>query len=49
MDHDAWWMGIEAGGKYYHLKFTVHDARLCVHLADQGDEYAEWEGDNRPA
>ena len=48
MDHDAWWMGIEGGGKYYHLNFAVRDGRLCVHLADQGDEYAEWEGDNRP-
>jgi len=47
MDHDAWWMGIEAGGKYFHLNFTLRDGRLCVHLSDQGDD-AEWEGDNRP-
>lgn len=48
MDHDAWWMGIEAGGKYLHLNFTLQDGRLCVHLSNQGDEYAEWEGDSRP-
>jgi hypothetical protein len=48
MDHDAWWMGIEAGGKYFHLNFTLQDGRLRVHLSDQGDEYAEWEGDSRP-
>jgi hypothetical protein len=47
MSHDQWWMGIEAGGKYFHLNFDVKDGRLCVHLSDQGDEYAEWEGDNR--
>jgi hypothetical protein len=47
MSHDQWWMGIEAGGKYFHLNFDVKDGRLCVHLSDQGEEYAEWEGDNR--
>jgi hypothetical protein len=48
MSHDQWWMGIEAGGKYFHLNFNVSDGRLCVHLSDQGDgENAEWEGDNR--
>ena len=48
MDHDAWWMGIEAGGKYFHLNFTLRNGRLCVHLSDQSEEGTEWEGDNRP-
>jgi hypothetical protein len=48
MHHDTWWMGIEAGGKYFHLNFALSDGRLQVHLADQGEAYAEWEGDNRP-
>jgi hypothetical protein len=51
MDHDQWWMGIEAGGRYFHLNFSVDDGRLSVHLSDQtddqGEHYAEWEGDNR--
>ena len=38
---------IEAGGKYFHLNFGVTDGRLTVHLSDQNDEGAEWEGDNR--
>jgi hypothetical protein len=51
MGHDQWWMGIEAGGRYFHLNFSLDDGRLHVHLSDQtddqGDEDAEWEGDNR--
>ena len=47
MSHDHWWMGFEAGGKYFHLNFTTRDGLLCVDLSDQGDEDAEWEGDNR--
>jgi hypothetical protein len=47
MSHDHWWMGIDAGGKYFHLNFTVRDGKLYVHLSDQGEEDAEWEGDNR--
>jgi hypothetical protein len=44
-------MGIEAGGRYLHLNFSVDDGRLHVHLSDQtndqGEHYPEWEGDNR--
>jgi len=51
MDHDRWWMGIEAGGRYFHLNFSLDDGRLHVHLSDQtddqGEHSAEWEGDNR--
>jgi hypothetical protein len=51
MDHDRWWMGIEAGGRYFHLNFSLDDGRLHVHLSDQtddqGEHYAEWEGDSR--
>jgi hypothetical protein len=48
MDHDQWWMGITAGGKYFHLNFGIHDGRLRVHLSDQSDDSdAEWEADNR--
>ena len=47
MAHDAWFMGIEAGGKYFHLNFAVADGQLCVHLSDQGEEYSDWEGDSR--
>ena len=47
MDHDAWWMGINAGGKYFHLNFTLQDGQLRVHLSDQSDDGAEWEGDSR--
>ena len=47
MDHDQWWMAIEAGGKHVHLWFTLEDGRLCVRLSDQDDENAVWEGDNR--
>ena len=25
MSHDHWWMGLEAGGKYFHLNFGVQD------------------------
>jgi hypothetical protein len=47
MAHDHWWMGLEAGGKYFHLNFGVQDGRLWVRLSDQGEENTEWEGDNR--
>ena len=47
MSHDHWWMGLEAGGEYFHLNFGVNDGRLWVRLSDQGEEDAEWEGDNR--
>ena len=47
MSHDHWWMGLEAGDKYFHLNFGVQDGRLWVRLSDQGEEDAEWEGDNR--
>jgi hypothetical protein len=47
MSHDSWWMVIEAGGKYFHLNFGVHEGVLHVNLSDQGDEFAEWEGDSR--
>ena len=47
MSHDHWWMGLEAGGKYFHLNFGVQDGRLWVRLSDQGEEDAEWEGDSR--
>ena len=40
MDHDQWWMGIEAGGRYFHLNFSVDDGRLSVHLSDQTDTRA---------
>src|ERR1039458_5405517 len=47
MAHDHWWMGLEAGGKYFHLNFGVQGGRLWVRLSDQGEEGAEWEGDCR--
>jgi len=47
MSHDHWWMGLEAGGKYFHLNFGVESGRLWVRLSDQSEESAEWEGDNR--
>ena len=48
MSHDQWWMGIEAGGKYFHLNLGLNDdGQFYVNLSDQGDEDAEWEGDNR--
>jgi hypothetical protein len=47
MAHDHWWMGLEAGGKYFHPNFGVQGGRLWVRLSDQGDENAEWEGDSR--
>jgi len=47
MSHDQWFMGIEAGGKYFHLNFGLRDGQLQVNLSDQGDEDAEWEGDSR--
>jgi hypothetical protein len=49
MSHDQWWMGIEAGGKYFHLNFGLRDGKLQVNLSDQTtDEYADWEGETRP-
>jgi hypothetical protein len=47
MSHDQWFIGIEAGGKYFHLWFLLRDGKLEVNLSDQGDEYVEWEGDSR--
>ena len=47
MAHDHWWMGLEAGGKHFHLNFGVQGGRLWVRLSDQGEENAEWEGDSR--
>lgn len=54
MSHDHWWMGLEAGGKYFHLNISSVEGRLLVQLSDQGenneggDTDGEWEGDNRP-
>ena len=47
MNHDEWWMGIQAGGKDFALWFSLENGRLCVRLADQDDENAWWDGDNR--
>jgi hypothetical protein len=47
MVHDHWWLGLEAGGKYFHLNLGVRDGRLWVRLSDQGEESAEWEWDSR--
>ena len=47
MAHDHWWMGLEAGGKRFHLNFGVQDGHLWVRLSDQGEENTEWEGDSR--
>jgi len=47
MAHDHWWMGLEAGGKHFHLNFGVQDGHLWVRLSDPGDESAEWEGESR--
>ena len=47
MDNNQWWMGIQAGGRYFHLWFSLEDGCLCVRLSDQDDEDARWEGDNR--
>jgi hypothetical protein len=48
MSHDSWFMGITAGGKYFHLNFALVDGRLEVILSDQDeDEYVEWVGDSR--
>ena len=46
MSYDQWWMGIRAGGKHFHLWFTLEDGRLFVTLTDQ-DQEAQWEGHNR--
>ena len=29
MAHDHWWMGLEAGGKYFHPNFGVQDGPAC--------------------
>jgi hypothetical protein len=47
MDDNQWWIGIQAGGRDFHLWFSLEDGRLCVRLSDQDDEEALWEGDNR--
>ena len=47
MADDHWWMGLEAGGKYFHLNSGTQGGRLWVRLSDQGEENAEWEGDSR--
>jgi len=47
MTHEHWWMGISAGGKYFHLNVRIEDGRLAVHLSDQHDGNAKWEGDSR--
>lgn len=47
MAHDSWWMGIEAGGKDFHLWFTLKDGSLCVRLTDENEEDKQWEGDSR--
>ena len=47
MSHDQWFIGIGAGGKYFHLLFALTEGKLQVTLSDQGEEYAEWEGDSR--
>lgn len=33
-------MGIQSGGKYFYLWFTLGDGRLCVRLVDQDDQNA---------
>jgi len=45
--HDHWWMGLEAGGKYFLLNFGVQGGRLRVQLSDQGSDDAELEDDSR--
>jgi len=47
MAHDHWWMGLEAGGKHFHLSCGVGGGRWWVRLADQSGESREWEGDSR--
>jgi hypothetical protein len=48
MSHDSWWMGIEAGGKYFHLNFALANGRLEVVLSDQDEPNdVEWVGDSR--
>jgi hypothetical protein len=48
MSHDRWFMGIEAGGKYFHLNFGLSDGELTVMLSDQDKgQSGEWEGDSR--
>jgi len=41
MAYDHWWMGLEAGGKHFHLNFGIQDGRLWVRLSDQGEESTE--------
>lgn len=47
MDHDRWWIGLDAVENSFHLKFGIEDGRLCAYLSDQDDDNGEWEGDNR--
>ena len=47
MSHDHRWMGLEAGGRYFHLNFGVQEGHLWVRLSDQSDDGPEWEGDHR--
>lgn len=48
MAHDRWFIGIEAGGKYFHLNFALEGGELVVILSDQDEEQdCEWEGDSR--
>lgn len=48
MSHDQWFMGIEAGGKYFHLNFGLSGGELTVILSDQDEaQNREWEGDSR--
>jgi hypothetical protein len=47
MSHDQWWMGLESGGKHFHLWFVLREGRLQVQVSDQDDEDAVWEGDSR--
>ena len=42
MNHDHWWMGIEAGAKYFHLNFGLRDGRFFVELSDQSDDQSEY-------
>jgi hypothetical protein len=41
IDRDQWWMGIQSGGKDFHLWFTLEDGRLCVLLCDQDEENSQ--------
>jgi hypothetical protein len=37
ISHDRWFMGIEAGGKHFHLNFAMSGGKLHVQLSDQGE------------